>query len=132
MVSLRGARLSPGLDLAFSLYLGRTEADTTQFWRRGDFGGLDFLAYRDDDWGPNLAGPWRDPELIDFTLPATGVYSVAVQSRWSDERCGSCQYALSLAGSEPAPVAEPGAASLVGLALAMLAGASRRRPSTRD
>lgn len=123
-VSLRGARLSPGLDLAFSLYFGTTSADTSAFHRKADFGGLDFLAYRDDDWGPNLVGPWQDPHLIDFLLPATGSYSVAVQSRWSDERCGSCSYALTLTG--PAPVSAPGTLALAASAL-LLAAVSRRR-----
>lgn len=136
-VSIRGARLDGDLDLFFSLYTGTTSVDEFEYVL-GTFGGMSFLVLADDDWGPNLPGPFADPELVDLTLPASGVYTVVVSSFGNGPECGACRYELSIRGNDPLTrIPEPEALALLasgalgGLALARRRGTAlhcRKRP----
>ena len=71
VITLVGNRLDRGLDLAFYVYLGIGN-DTTQLG--------DPIAFADDDIPtlPGFQGPFSDPRLLNFSLPATASYTVQV------------------------------------------------------
>jgi hypothetical protein len=116
-ISILGTRLNDNLDPAFSLYLGVTSADTSQFSAFGDWGGLTFLASADDEIP--AAGPFGDPFLANFIAPVTGMYTIAIGGALSTD-AGPYPYRLSLA------VPEPGTMALVLVGVAA-AGWGRRK-----
>jgi len=126
-VHLVGLRLDGELDLAFSLYSGLTTADEGAFLNTSDFGGLTWLAAADDELPPYLPGPYGDPALVYFTLPATGWYTVAVGGFASDGE-GPYGYELAMVSDPPdinnVPV--PAAVWLLGSGLLGLLGLKRK------
>lgn len=62
----------PDLELALSLYQGTTSALEFEFLNASDFGGLSFLA------AASAGGPGGSAALLDFVLPASGPYTLAV------------------------------------------------------
>ena len=93
-VSIRGTRLDAGLDPALDLYFGTTTADDSLFRTGQSWGGLQFLAASDDVVDPP-SGPFGDPLLGFFTLPTTGVYTIAIGGAGSDGE-GPYRYSLSV------------------------------------
>jgi len=104
IVSITGSRLDGDLDLAFSLYFGTTEVDESLFSAFSDFGGMTFFEWYDDEWGPAIPGPERDPQVLGFWLPTTGTYSIAIESNGNGPACGACDYELTVALDPNAPV----------------------------
>ncbi|RMH07262.1 MAG: PEP-CTERM sorting domain-containing protein [Nitrospirae bacterium] len=72
VITLTVNRLEAALDPAFTLYTG-FGSDTSS---------LSFVTDADDEIPqlPGFAGPFDDPQLLNFTLPATGHYTVQVWS----------------------------------------------------
>ncbi|MCB1701921.1 MAG: VPLPA-CTERM sorting domain-containing protein [Pseudomonadales bacterium] len=126
VVDITAGRLAADLDLGFSLYFGTTAVDESLFSFESSFGGLTYLGFFDDNWGPNIPGPFADPQVLGYVLPSTGTYSLAVVSVLNGSECGTCDYALRL-GDSVSPVPVPAAAWLFGSALLGLAGVKRKK-----
>ena len=123
-----GSRVDPGLDMEFALYKGFTSADQSEFRSPDDggFGGLKLLAIADDEI--NVAnGPFGDPLLMNFVLPTTGLYTLAVGGSFSDGM-GPFGYGLTLAAS-PVPIPLPAAVWLFGAGALGVLGVRRKLDS---
>ena len=122
VVDILGLRLDTDLDPAFTLYSGVTTADETEFNPWGDFGGMTYLTYADDEI--SNTGPYGDPFLDDYVLPNTGLYTVAIGGYYSDG-VGPYDYELTITGNSPIP--EPATMLLLGSGLIGLAGLGRKK-----
>lgn len=126
-ITIQGLRVDAGLDPAFTLYFGTTQADDSEFLNDADWGGLQFLTFADDELDND--GPGGDPLLDGFILPFTGDYTIVIGGFISDDE-GPYAYNLSLT-TAPASVPEPGTALLLlgGLAAWMWPRLKRRDAS---
>jgi hypothetical protein len=120
VVDVSAARLAPDLDPVFSVYVGTTAADGSEFRSEADWGGLRYLTYADDEVPAD--GPGGDPALIGFVLPQTGNYTIVVGGFASTD-LGPYGYRLDYAVR---PVPEPAPALLFVAGLAMLVLRRRR------
>lgn len=119
-VSIQVTRISAALDPVMDLYFGQTTADESLFRTQQSWGGLQFLASSDDVLDPP-SGPFGDPYIASFTLPSTGIYTVAIGGGASDGE-GPFSYSLSL---HVQAVPEPASALLLAVGAAAL-GLHRR------
>lgn len=117
-ITLRVDRLVADFDPALSIYSGLTNADTSEFVSYGDWGGLTFIDYLDDE-NPAfvMPGPAGDP-YGSFVAPLTGHYTVAVGGGLSLDD-GPYAYRISA-------VPEPETALMLGLGLVALSLLKRR------
>jgi len=112
------------LDPVFSLYSGTTTADESEFLNVQGFGGMDLIAWADDEI--DVPGsPFGDP-MIDGLFLDEGVYTIAMGGFFSD---GAGPYNYDLFINYVTPVPAPAAAWLLGSALLGLAGLARRKHS---
>ncbi|MCP5283286.1 MAG: PEP-CTERM sorting domain-containing protein [Burkholderiaceae bacterium] len=119
-ITLQVDRLEAGFDPALSIYSGLTSADTADFLSYGDWGGLSFIDYFDDENPASIpTGPAGDP-FGSFVAPVTGFYTVAVGGSLSEE---GGLYGYQITASVP----EPETWALWGLGLAALTLRRRRR-----
>jgi hypothetical protein len=80
-VTISGSRVTGAFDMAFWVYSGMY-SDTDDFgsWFPSTFDDPPFAAFiamGDDERGPAVPGPFKDPEVT-FVAPSTGNYTVAV------------------------------------------------------
>lgn len=124
-VNLVGRRLDGELDLVFSLYSGLTTAYEEDFLNDSSFGGLTWLAMGDDEL-PH-PGPYGDPALLNYTLPTTGWYTIAIGGYESDGY-GPYDYKLAMLSDPPdiGGVPVPAAVWLLGSGLLGLLGLRKK------
>jgi hypothetical protein len=96
-------RTVEALDPAFGVWFG-TEADTSDYTDIfSDGATTPLVAVGDDDLPPAIpTGLWGDSEAT-FTLPNSGLYTIAVSSFASDPSTEPLGYNISLQSSEPVP-----------------------------
>lgn len=113
VVTVTVNRMAAALDPAFYLYAGMP-ADTDAL--------PPVLFSADDDIPepPGLEGPFSDPQMLDFIIPSTGTYTVAVWDFLSAEP-GPLPYSITL---DAFVVPEPSLLTLLGLGLVFV---GRRR-----
>lgn len=117
-ITLRVDRLEAGFDPALSIYSGLTTADTSEFLSYGDWGGLSYIDYLDDENPAFVApGPAGDP-YGSFVAPVTGFYTVVVGGSLSMDN-GPYAYSISA-------VPEPQTALMLGLGIAVVSLLRRR------
>lgn len=117
-ITLQVDRLEAGFDPVMSIYSGLTTADTSEFLSFGDWGGLTFIDYFDDENPAHVEpGPAGDP-FGSFVAPTSGFYTIAVGGGLSDDG-GVYAYQISA-------VPETGTALMLGLGLAGLSLLRRR------
>lgn len=116
-VTLQVNRVDGDFDPALSIYSGVTSADTSEFLSYGDWGGLSYIDYLDDENPAAVDGPGGDP-FGSFIAPVTGYYTVAVGGSLSAD-VGPYAYNISA-------VPEPETALMLGLGLAVVSLLRRR------
>lgn len=116
-ITLQVNRLDGDFDPALSIFSGVTTADTSEFLSYGDWGGLAYIDYLDDENPAFVAGPAGDP-FGSFVAATTGYYTVAVGGSLSVDE-GPYSYNISA-------VPEPGTALMLGLGLAAVSLLRRR------
>ena len=117
-VTLQVNRLDADFDPALSIYSGLTTADTSEFISYGDWGGLSYIDYLDDENPAFVSpGPAGDP-YGSFVAPVTGYYTIAVGGSLSVAE-GPYSYSISA-------VPEPETALMLGLGLAVVSLLRRR------
>ncbi|MFQ4144814.1 PEP-CTERM sorting domain-containing protein [Chlorogloeopsis sp. ULAP02] len=96
-------RAVAALDPAFGVWFG-TEADTSDYTDIfADGATTPLVAIGDDDLPPAIpAGLWGDSEAT-FTLPNSGLYTIAVASFASDPSTKPLRYNISVQYGEPVP-----------------------------
>jgi hypothetical protein len=130
-ITLTVNRLEASLDPTFFLYTG-IFADTD------DVAAASSIAFADDEIAefPGFAGPFADPQLLDFVLPVTGNYTVLLMDGVSGSpgADGLYAYQITLGPPPTGPVQvpdptipEPGTLALLGAGLAGLVIVRRRR-----
>jgi len=125
LISITIERLESDLDPAFGLFSGLF-ADTNDLPGSDPTDGS--LAFADDEIGH--AGPWGDPQLLDFLIVTSGYYTIAATSFASgpdDGQDGLFDYRMTVRGNTDVP--EPAALGLLGLGLAGLWVNRRRKRS---
>lgn len=126
-VTVDGDRSAGHYDMSFWVFSG-TFTDTNDF-SGGSSSGFDisdpgFIALGDDQQDPAIPGNFGDP-FTPFIAPVTGFYTVAVTNSLSS--AGPPNPFTLTANSIVNDVPEPGTLLLVGVALAGLGFAARRR-----
>jgi hypothetical protein len=122
-VAIRGTRLDSALDPTLDLYFGITTADESLFRTGQSWGGLQFLASSDDVIDAPT-GPFGDPFISSFTLPATGNYTIAIGGSASSDE-GPYRYSLSVEPTQT--VREPASWAMMMLGFGLLGGLLRHR-----
>lgn len=97
-ISLTVNRTTCAMDPEFTLWLGTsTYTDGLEF-TGGTHPDLTRVIRQDDDFVQALGcGPFRDPTVIDYALPTTGWYTLAVYDNWGDA-AGPFEYELVVDG----------------------------------
>jgi hypothetical protein len=110
------------LDAAISLYSGSLTSEfeliVPGFDNNGDFAGLTFLGST-----PIFGAAGNNAYLLDFILPTTGLYTLAIGGESFLSFADSYGYQMNVVNEVPVPAA----AWLFGSAIAGLAGIARRR-----
>ena len=107
--------LNAGLDPAFSVYMGTTSADTSEFSNFSDWGGMTFV-----DFGATLTGAGQDA-IWSFMTPEFSRYTIAVGG-WDSVGNGPFAYEITVTGNTP----EPATLALMAVGLAGVAFSRRR------
>jgi hypothetical protein len=120
IVTISGARIDLNFDHSFSLFSGATSADESttagHLFFQNSFDTMTFLAFADDQV-PH-PGPFGDPLLSNFVIPASGIYTIVVGAA-SSQVAPNSQYSLTVVGHSGIP--EPSTLALAGLGLSFIA-----------